>query len=252
MNSAREVPTRPSTRGTSAVGREPARCRRRSPSPPTRARVRLIHPLVHPGSKANARCAAPVVGASPGRRGRSVRAAPPPSSLARSRPSRFVSVRRSPATVEPVGVSASACPWPDGVRSTPVSRGPRPPGPARPRRTLSRRVGEALARYLRHARPHTDVREIFLALTAPTRPLSASAISSVVRSRMQRCGIKCPRRGAHALRHAFAQRLLDEGFLMQEIGGCLGHRSLDSTAVYAKVALAGLRQVADFDLEGLA
>lgn len=137
MNSAREVPTRPSTRGTPAVGREPARCQRRSPSPPTRARVRLIHPLVHPGSKANARCAAPVVGASPGRRGRSVRAAPPPSSLARSRPSRFVSVRRSPATVEPVGVSANACPWPDGVRSTPVSRGPRPPGPARPRRTLS-------------------------------------------------------------------------------------------------------------------
>ena len=117
---------------------------------------------------------------------------------------------------------------------------------------LSHRVGEALARYLRHARPHTDVRKIFLALTAPTRPLSASAISSVVRSRMQRCGIKCPRRGAHALRHAFAQRLLDEGFLMQEIGDCLGHRSLDSTAVYAKVALAGLRQVADFDLEGLA
>ena len=117
---------------------------------------------------------------------------------------------------------------------------------------LSRRVGETLARYLRHARPHTDVRKIFLALTAPTRPLSASAISSVVRSRMQRCGIKCPRRGAHALRHAFAQRLLDEGFLMQEIGDCLGHRSLDSTAVYAKVALAGLRQVADFDLEGLA
>ena len=116
---------------------------------------------------------------------------------------------------------------------------------------LSRRVGEALARYLRHARPHTDVRKIFLALTAPTRPLSASAISSVVRSRMQRCDIKCPRRGAHALRHAFAQRLLDEGFLMQEIGDCLGHRSLDSTAVYAKVALASLRQVADFDLEGL-
>ena len=37
-----------------------------------------------------------------------------------------------------------------------------------------------------------------------------------------------------------------------EIGDCLGHRSLDSTAVYAKVALASLRQVADFDLEGLA
>lgn len=117
---------------------------------------------------------------------------------------------------------------------------------------LSRRVGEALARYLRQARPQTDARKIFLTFTAPIRPLGISAISSVVRSRMQRCGITCPRRGAHALRHAFAQRLLDEGFLMQEIGDCLGHRSLDSTAIYAKIDLTGLRQVADFDLEGLA
>ncbi len=38
---------------------------------------------------------------------------------------------------------------------------------------------------------------------------------------------------------------------MQEIGDCLGHRNLDSTAMYAKVDLTGLRQVAHFDLEGL-
>ena len=118
---------------------------------------------------------------------------------------------------------------------------------------LSRRVGEALARYLREARPRTDTRQVFLTLKVPVRPLGASTISSVVRSRMRRYGIECERRGAHALRHAFAQRLLDEGFSMTEIEDCLGHRSPDATAVYAKVDLAGLRQVvADFDLEGLA
>ena len=117
---------------------------------------------------------------------------------------------------------------------------------------VSRRVGEALARYLRHARPPTDIRTLFLALSAPVRPLSVSALSSVVRRRMQRCGITCPRRGAHALRHAFAQRLLDAGFPMSDIGNCLGHRSLDSAAIYAKAALADLGQVADFDLAGLA
>ena len=117
---------------------------------------------------------------------------------------------------------------------------------------LSRRVGDAIARYLRDARPRTDPRrEVFLSSRAPSGPLSLSKISSIVRSRMQRCGIDCPRPGAHALRHAFAQRLLEEGFSMQEIGDCLGHRSPASTAIYAKVDLARLRQVADFDLEGL-
>ena len=117
---------------------------------------------------------------------------------------------------------------------------------------LSRRVGEALARYLREARPRTDTRQVFLTLKAPVRPLGSCAISSVVRSRMRRCGIECERRGAHALRHAFAVRLLNEGFSMAEIGDCLGHRSPDATAVYAKVDLAGLRQVvADFELKGL-
>ena len=118
---------------------------------------------------------------------------------------------------------------------------------------LSRRVGEALARYLRETRPRTDTRQLFLTLKAPVRPLGTPAISSVVRRRMLRCGIECERRGAHALRHAFAQRLLDEGFSVAEIGDCLGHRSPDATAVYAKVDLSGLRQVvADFELEGLA
>ena len=36
------------------------------------------------------------------------------------------------------------------------------------------------------------------------------------------------------------------------IGDFLGHRDPSSTAVYAKVNLNALREVADFDLEGLA
>ena len=38
---------------------------------------------------------------------------------------------------------------------------------------------------------------------------------------------------------------------MKEIGDHLGHRNLETTRVYAKVDLAGLRQVADFDLGGV-
>jgi site-specific recombinase XerD len=45
--------------------------------------------------------------------------------------------------------------------------------------------------------------------------------------------------------------LLAQGFSLKEIGDYLGHRNPDSTRVYAKVDLAGLREVADFDLGGV-
>lgn len=116
---------------------------------------------------------------------------------------------------------------------------------------LTRRLGEALLRYLREARPRRPEREIFLTLKAPIRPLDSTGVSSIVRRRMRRIGIARKRFAAHSLRHAFAQRLLDEGFSLRQIGDCLGHRSLSATTIYAKVGLAGLRQVADFDLEEL-
>jgi site-specific recombinase XerC len=44
---------------------------------------------------------------------------------------------------------------------------------------------------------------------------------------------------------------MSENFTLKEIGDHLGHRSLASTRIYAKVDLQGLRQVADFDLGGI-
>jgi integrase/recombinase XerD len=38
---------------------------------------------------------------------------------------------------------------------------------------------------------------------------------------------------------------------MKEIADHLGHRDLDSTGVYAKVDIRGLREVAELDLGGL-
>ena len=115
---------------------------------------------------------------------------------------------------------------------------------------LVRSVGDTVIRYLREARPRpVEWREIFLASLAPVRPLTAGAVSSMVRARLLGLGIQCERHGSHALRHACAQRLLDQGFSLEQIGVSLGHRNPDSTTVYAKVDEAALRQVADFDLE---
>ena len=76
---------------------------------------------------------------------------------------------------------------------------------------LSRGVGQAILRYIRNVRPPRPERTLFLTLKAPIRPLSATAISHVVRGRLDRLGITGKRRGPHALRHASAQHLLDQG-----------------------------------------
>ena len=116
---------------------------------------------------------------------------------------------------------------------------------------LSRGVAQAILRYLLEVRPTHHERTLFLALTAPIRPLSHGALATIVRDRLKRLGIVAGRRGPHALRHAAAQHLLDQGMSMKVIGDYLGHRSQSTTAVYAKVHLTALREVADFELECL-
>ena len=106
---------------------------------------------------------------------------------------------------------------------------------------LARSVGAAIIRYLRAATPRCGDRAIFLTVHAPIRPLSSVGISALVIRRMRRIGVESKRRGAHCLRHARAQRLLDDGLSLHEIGDYLGHRSLDSTAVYAKVGNAAFQ-----------
>ena len=112
-------------------------------------------------------------------------------------------------------------------------------------------IGTAILRYLKEVRPRTSRAEVFLTLKAPFRPLSAGGMYHVVCSRMGKLGIKSIHRGPHSLRHACAGHLVEEGFSLKEIGDHLGHRSVSSTRTYAKVDLAGLREVANFDLGGL-
>ena len=117
---------------------------------------------------------------------------------------------------------------------------------------LSRAVGQAIVRYLVDARPRRPERALFLALSAPIRPLGRTAPGNMVRRRMDEAGIAAERRGTHALRYTAAQHLLDRGVSMKVIGDYLGHRNPRSTRAYARFDLNALREVADFDLEGLA
>jgi integrase/recombinase XerD len=116
---------------------------------------------------------------------------------------------------------------------------------------LTRQVGDAVLRYLKDVRPRSSHQEVFLTLRPPFRPLGAAAIGSVTDRRWHALGISLPQYGSHILRHACATHLLAEGLSLKEIGDHLGHRHPDTTRIYAKVNLAALRQVAEFDLGGL-
>jgi len=85
----------------------------------------------------------------------------------------------------------------------------------------------------------------------PVRPMQTGALSSMVHTRFDQVGIESPQRGGHALRHACATYLINQGITLKEVGDHLGHRNYNSTRIYAKVNLAGLSEVANFDLGGL-
>lgn len=111
-------------------------------------------------------------------------------------------------------------------------------------------VAESIADYLKRGRPQTKQRVIFLHARAPYLPLSNAALWDIVSQRLRSLNEPIRHYGPHALRHACASRLLASGFSIEEIGEFLGHHSLDSTRVYAKVDVAALRRVAELDLRG--
>lgn len=114
-------------------------------------------------------------------------------------------------------------------------------------------VGDAILRYLEEGRPRSAYREIFLTVEAPIQPLrGSSSVWTMVAKRLRPLGLALRQRGPHTLRHACATHLLSEGLTLKEIGDHLGHRSPKVTAAYAKVDIAGLREVANFSLGGLA
>ena len=118
---------------------------------------------------------------------------------------------------------------------------------------LAETVGEAILRYLEDGRPKSSgYREVFLTVEAPIQPLRSSSVWTMVAKRLRPLGVPLRQHGPHVLRHACATHLLAQGLSLKEIGDHLGHRLPKTTAVYAKVNMAGLREVANFSLGGLA
>jgi integrase/recombinase XerD len=115
-------------------------------------------------------------------------------------------------------------------------------GARRERLPLPVDVGEAIAAYLRRGRPHSSRREVFLRARAPYDPIASGTVASTVRRACRRAGIA--EVGSHSLRHTAACEMVGANVPLVRIGQVLRHRSLQSTAVYARVDVERLRLLA--------
>ena len=106
-------------------------------------------------------------------------------------------------------------------------------------------VGAAIAAYLRHGRPQSTSRRVFLRAKAPIRGFSAQCVSAPsfgIRSHAP--ASRRPPRARISFAMRLATQMLRHGASLAEIGEVLGHRSPETTKIYTKVDLDALRTLA--------
>ena len=106
-------------------------------------------------------------------------------------------------------------------------------------------VGQALADYLKNARPVCSSRRLFIQCRAPLEGFAGpGCVSNLVHWALLRLHL-CPRnRGAHVLRHSLATGMLRNGASLAQIGQVLRHQLPQTTEIYAKVDFNALRALA--------
>ncbi len=103
-------------------------------------------------------------------------------------------------------------------------------------------VGEAIAGYVLDGRPAQRDGAVFLSTDDPPRPLTVKRVRAALHEACRGAGIAPV--GAHVLRHTAATEMLRAGASLLEVGQVLRHRSLSTTAIYAKVDHEPLRALA--------
>lgn len=104
-------------------------------------------------------------------------------------------------------------------------------------------TGKAIAAYLKHERPTTSNRAVFVRHVAPRdQPVGPDLVRKTIRQAFARAGLPYTR--SHLLRHTMANRLLAGGASLKEVADVLRHRSLNTTLSYAKLDSRKLIEVA--------
>ena len=115
-------------------------------------------------------------------------------------------------------------------------------GGRRDRLPLPDDVGEVIVDYLRHERPPTTSRHVFILAVAPRAGISTKTVGGVVRCACERAGLAPI--GPHRLRHTAATEMLRGGASLAEVGQVLRHEHRETTSIYAKVDLGSLAMLA--------
>lgn len=109
---------------------------------------------------------------------------------------------------------------------------------------LTGEVAAALVDYLQHGRPASAERHLFVRVRPPAGALGGTGVALCLARAVRATGVDISKPNFHALRHAFAMRLLLNHTALEHISGVLGHRSMDSTSVYLRLDVEDLREVA--------
>ncbi len=104
-------------------------------------------------------------------------------------------------------------------------------------------TGHAIVDYLRHGRPSTPSRSIFVFHRAPAgRGVAGTTVRGAIRRAFSHANL--PWTGTHILRHTAATRMVQGGATLKEVADVLRHHCFDTTQIYTKVNLPELRLVA--------
>jgi site-specific recombinase XerD len=106
-------------------------------------------------------------------------------------------------------------------------------------------VGQAIVTYLQSGRPQSESRQVFLQSRAPFGSLTGASVWAIVRQAFKRAGLIVPSGVAsHIFRHTIASEMVNHGASFKDVADVLGHQSIQTTGIYAKLELDTLAAVA--------
>ena len=105
----------------------------------------------------------------------------------------------------------------------------------------------ALIDYIKNARPKCDYREVLISNRAPVRPFDHRNFYEMLQKYFKRAGLtfkEDQKHGMHSMRSSLASNMLRSETPIPVISNVLGHKYTDTTGIYIKIDLEGLRKVA--------